>query len=194
MCEFYLPLSAKYYKAPYNVFRRAKLILFTKALGSHEEFVELKEDKQFGLIEAIENSCYNYVLLKADEENIPVSWKKQLFRDLYSLTCAKISANIDANGSVKNTYLFPKILDGSIKIEDLPRMSSQEIFPEMYKDVIAKLERSKMVVETRHTTSIYTCRRCKKSECTVENRYNRSLDEGVNLRVTCMNCAFAWNA
>ena len=40
----------------------------------------------------------------------------------------------------------------------------------------------------------HKCSKCKENKCTIVPRFNRSLDEGVNLTVTCMNCSFEWNA
>jgi DNA-directed RNA polymerase subunit M/transcription elongation factor TFIIS len=184
------PLPIKYYSKPYNGFRRAKLILFNSVLKQHKEFMATSD--HFSIVEKIERSCFNYTIEKAIELNVPTDWHDEYFQYLYSINCAKIASNIDLQNNVHNTYLAPAIIRGEIDIKALPRMTSQELFPEKYKSVLTKLEESKNVERTVKTTALYTCRRCKKAECIYENLYNRSLDEGVNLMITCMSCGLQW--
>jgi DNA-directed RNA polymerase subunit M/transcription elongation factor TFIIS len=188
------PLPIKYYKKPYNTTRRSKLILFSSVLKQHMIFIDLALDKRFELIESIERACMNYTIDKSKELNVPSKWENEEFVFIYDTLCAKIAANIDQTNSVRNTYLTQKIISGEIDIPSLPKMSSQDLFPEKNKNVLRKLQESKNVERTIRTTAMYTCRRCKKSECTLENLYNRSLDEGVNLMVTCINCGLEWKA
>lgn len=188
------PLPITYYAKPYNIHRRAKFILFSSIWKQHEDFLKLSIASRFELIEKIERSCFNYTIDKAKEADIPTKWENEEFVFIYTVLCAKIAANLDTTNDIKNTYLPAKILDGSIDIVQLPKMTSQELFPEKNKTVILKLEESKNVSRTIRTTAMYTCRRCKNSKCTYENRYNRSLDEGVNLMITCANCGLEWNA
>ncbi len=187
-------LPVKYYVNPYNGFRRAKLVLFSSVLREHKQYLDIKYDDRLLLVEKLERSCFNHMINKANIDNIPIKWDDERFRDIYHVLCAKISSNISQSGVVKNTYLPNAILSGMININDLPKMSSQDLFPDIYRDVISKIEKSKNVTQTVCTSSMYKCRRCHKNECTIENRYNRSLDEGVNLSVTCVACGYEWNA
>jgi DNA-directed RNA polymerase subunit M/transcription elongation factor TFIIS len=190
------PLDISFYQPPYNVIRRAKALLFITALNEHNEYNDYKkhnEHKQKIIVD-IENACYNYTVKKANEENIPSEWASELFKEIYHAVCAKIYSNLSKYSGVNNYYLINNIFNDTIDINKIPYMSSQELFPDKYKDLISKLEASKNVSRTIKTTSMYKCRRCHKNECTEENRYNRSLDEGVNLTITCMSCGFQWNA
>lgn len=188
------PLPVKYYKTPYNVHRRAKFILLSSVFKQHSKFTDKSIDERFKLLETIERSCFNYTIDKAKENNIPTKWDNEDFQYIYIVVCSKIASNIDQTNSVKNTYLANSIFDGVVNITLLPKMTSQEMFPEKYKNVLSKLEMSKNVSRTVRTTAMYTCRRCKKSECTYENIYNRGLDEGVNLTITCMSCGLEFGA
>ena len=187
------PLDHKYFSSPYNVHRRAKLSMFSNVIKGHASIISMSIAERFNLIEKIERSCFNCTIAKATEENIPTKWNNTMFRYVYDVLCAKIASNLSTTNSVKNTYLLPAIIDGSIKISELPKMTSQELFPDKYKEIIIKLETSKNVKKTVKTSSMYRCRRCGKYECTIENRYNRSLDEGVNLTITCVACGNEWN-
>ncbi len=188
------PLDILFYKKPYNVYRRAKIILFSSCLSEHECYSKLSRNDKNKLLKSLEKACCNYCITKANEDNIPTKWNNDLFKELYHSICAKISSNITQKNSVKNMYLISAILDKKIEIEKLPYMSSQELYPDKYKELLIKLEASKKVEQTIKTSSMYKCRRCHKNECTEENRYNRSLDEGVNLTITCMSCGYRWNA
>jgi DNA-directed RNA polymerase subunit M/transcription elongation factor TFIIS len=191
--ELLEPLDITFYNTEYNVIRRAKALLFITAFKEHKDIKISKNNIQQIIID-IENACFNYTINKANEENIPSDWSNDLFTEIYHAICAKIYSNISKNAGVYNNYLVNNILNNMIDITKLPYMSSQELFPEKYKDLISKLEASKNVTRTIKTTSMYKCRRCHKNECTEENRYNRSLDEGVNLTITCMSCGYQWNA
>lgn len=188
------PLDIMFYQKPYNVYRRAKIILFSSCLLEHEKYATLTRENKNNLLKKIEKACCQYCIMKANEYNIPTKWNNDLFKELYHSVCAKISSNITQLGTVKNKYLTGAILDGSIDIDKLPGMTSQELYPDKYKELLIKLEESKKVARTIKTSSMYKCRRCHKNECTEENRYNRSLDEGVNLTITCMSCGYRWNA
>jgi DNA-directed RNA polymerase subunit M/transcription elongation factor TFIIS len=185
------PLDIVFYQQPYNVIRRAKLLLFITAINEHDIYKNCNIQK---IIADIENSCFNYTVGKANEENIPSDWSSELFKEIYHAICAKIYSNISKKCGVHNENLLFNIINNIVDVNKIPYMSSQELFPEKYKDLILKLEASKNVTRTIKTTSMYKCRRCHKNECTEENRYNRSLDEGVNLTITCMSCGFQWNA
>ncbi len=200
-CAYYRPavpahkigLLEKHYTPPYNSQRRAKLILFIFVFLQHDKFKNMTKDEKFALVERIERACFNYTIKKSMELNIPTKWDCDLFSDTYTIICAKISSNIDQTDDVKNPYLAGAILDGKINIQDLPRMTSQELDPDRYANVLQRIEVAKNIKQTVKTTSMYRCRRCHKTECISEPRYNRSLDEGINSTVHCVSCGNSWN-
>jgi DNA-directed RNA polymerase subunit M/transcription elongation factor TFIIS len=184
-----LPIS--FYNKNFHVLRQAKVSMFTSFLKKHDSITS--KEMRLDLASKLEKSCYLYTVNKSINENIPNRWDNDLFIIIYNSTCARISSNLSTTNLVKNNYLLPNILNGNINIEILPSLSSQELFPDMYLDIINKLEISKTVQSTVKTSSMYRCRRCGKKECTIANRYNRSLDEGVNLTITCVSCGYEWN-
>jgi DNA-directed RNA polymerase subunit M/transcription elongation factor TFIIS len=188
------PLSNVFYEPQYNHYRRAKIILFTDAFNLHDKFRAMPKEEKTKLLRALERCCNNYTIEKAHVNNIMTSWQLDKFVDLYHDICYKVSANMNDTPLVTGAQLAKKILDGEIDVQDVCKMTSQDICPDKYSSIIDRLESSKNVVQTRNTSSLYTCGTCKKSQCWIENRYNRSLDEGVNLTITCMNCGKQWNA
>lgn len=187
-------LPAEFYKKPYNGLRRCKITTFDTCMSAYKVYTDMKEQDRFNLVKKIERACLNSTVEKANEENIPPLWDKDLFRDIYHATCYKISSNIDAYGPVKNYKFARNIIAGKLNIAMLPRQTSQELYPDKYADILNRIAKSKNATHTVKTSAMYKCRRCFKSECIIENRYNRSLDEGVNLSVQCVSCGLQWNA
>lgn len=188
-----IPLDTYFYGPKYNKIRRAKLILFCSLLSEYDEFKQMLYDKQMFIIKKIERVCYNYSIDVANENNIIIIWEDDNFCNIYHSICYKISSNLEGGGMVNNPNIAKKIFNGDITIESLPMMSSTEMFPQKYKEITDRIEISKRVTQTKKVTSKYTCKNCKKSKCIEENLYNRSLDEGVNVRITCDNCGHKWN-
>jgi DNA-directed RNA polymerase subunit M/transcription elongation factor TFIIS len=180
-----LPIES--YGENYNALRRAKLGLFNNCMSEYEEYKKLKKEKRNKIILHLERECFNYVLseLQLIEPN-------ELFDNLYNAVCAKISSDIDYNGNINNKKLVKKILDENIK--DIPSMRCIDLFPDKYSNIIEKIDMSKNAVQTIKTSAMYTCKRCKKNACIIENRYNRSLDEGTNLTIICAECGYEMNA
>jgi DNA-directed RNA polymerase subunit M/transcription elongation factor TFIIS len=185
-----LPLS--FYVKPYNSIRRAKITLFSHIFSKYEDFVRLELDEKIDILKRLERACLNATVGKACDENIPPIWVNELFIEHYHSICAKVCANIDKEGSVKNPVLGNMILEGTIDVMSVPKMFSKDLFPGKYDSLIERLNKSKEVEQESRTTSMYTCGRCKTSKCKVANCYNRSLDEGISKRATCINCGFAW--
>ena len=189
-----VPLTKDLYEFPYNDIRRCKIMLLGDVFWHYDMFRNISYTDRINLLKKIERVCFNYSIDRSDEENIIASWDNELFSNIYNSTCYKISSNIEPNGLVNNRDFAENILNGSISIESLPKLNSHDIFPKKYKSILNRIEASKNIKLTIKTTTMYKCGKCYKNQCTVENLYNRSLDEGVNLRVTCVNCGFAFNA
>jgi DNA-directed RNA polymerase subunit M/transcription elongation factor TFIIS len=186
------PLSDEFYRSPYNAIRRAKLMLFSSCYASYEKYNKMPLTEKMAFIKKLERSCLNTTVSKANEANIRAVWDCELFVELYHSICYKISANIDKDNSVKNPKLGDEILDNKVQLSILPKMSSQELYPEKYRTIINKIELSKNVVQTVKTSVMYRCRRCGQNKCTIINKIIRSLDEGVNLEITCQVCFLKW--
>jgi DNA-directed RNA polymerase subunit M/transcription elongation factor TFIIS len=187
-----IALPIDLYKDPYNTIRRAKIILFDLCLNQYPKYIDMKYDDKIQLLQKLERSCYNTTIDKAIEMCIMSSWDVEVFCDLYHSICYKVSSNIDCKSFAENAILGIQLLEGKIDIKELPKMSSQELCPSKYVDIKKKIEISKSIVSTVKTTTMYTCKRCKKNMCTLENAFLRSIDEGVDVRVICQSCNLRW--
>lgn len=177
----------------FPIVRRVKWQAFAYFFNGWAKFSDLPMATKQTIITDIEQSFYMHTCSLAQERNIPQDWENENFIELYHGLCAEVLSNIDING-VANAALVMNIIDNTINIEQLPKLSASELYPSKYADILSRIEQAKNVNTTIRTSKMYTCRRCKRSECKIENRYNRSLDEGTNLSITCMACGNQWNA
>lgn len=186
-----VPLKPEHYEDPsYNRIRRSKLLMLSAIMNQRERFKTIKDSHN--IITEIERACYEYTVNKANDINIIPEWNNELFVDIYDASCARVFANLSTDNSVCNTFLFDAILDGKIAISDIPKVTSQDLFPGKDKDLIEKIEASKNVVRTERVSNLYVCKHCKRNECIVDLVQLRSLDEGSNLSIKCKNCGRTW--
>lgn len=178
------PLSLNFYTPIYTPLRRAKIIVMYNVMSKHKAFRDFSKQRQEYLIMSIENPIWLYALEKNKEESIVLD-------DVYSTICYRIMSNLDPE-LVYNENLCNKVLNFNIDFNHLARMSSQELFPEMYVEIIDHMNKIKAVESIIKTSALYQCRRCKENKCTIENIITRSIDEGVSVKVTCINCGMSW--
>ena len=183
-----IPLPHRVFVGQYNTLRRAKIILFEDCLSGWDETEKITDTKKISLAIRIEKSCFNRAIHVAREENLVASQDRNMFRQLYCYLCSKIASNLDKYGPVANTYLIKKILSGEISTVNLAKMISQDLYPEKYKDINAKIEVSEKIIFSKKTSAMYQCGKCYEKKCTLEYVINRSLDEGTSIYATCVSC------
>jgi DNA-directed RNA polymerase subunit M/transcription elongation factor TFIIS len=180
-----IPFSA--YSEPYNRNRRVQMLSIAAILHQYEQFCCMPLSTRQAIIVAVELAIYAAAHRRAKSADIICLWDSEEFVDIYCTAGYKITGNLDLQ-LVKNKELVEQFLSGTITAQQIAQSSSQELFPEMYTTILAKMEASKAVHQNIRTTSMYKCGKCKNSKCLVSNLYNRSLDEGVNLQVVCQVC------
>ena len=190
-CRVALPLYL--YKKGYNATRLGKILVLIYVIWEYDVIKKLTLDEKMNLCINIELSCYTYVLEKARKDNIILSWTNANFCNYYHEICAKIIANLDSRIENPNDYLIEMIMNKKILIMNLPKLQPFELYPKKYENILDKINKAKEIEFTIKTTTMYTCRKCFARKCKIENRQNRSLDEGVNITITCMSCQNTWN-
>ena len=149
-------------------------------------------DKEF-IIKNLERGCLNRTLKKAKTHNIRCVWTDPKFIDLYHSICYKIAINLDPDSPVQSDHMKKKIINGEYKISDVANLTSKELCPTKYEKIDQKIERRTNVDRKIKYSELYRCRKCKRNQTTTERRYNRSLDEGVSLVITCVYCYNTWS-
>lgn len=186
----HLPLMF-YKNKEYNATRRCKLLMFSECINARnldEPYEQIIEH-----ITQIENECYKKAKLKTTKQNHIPKFGNKKFEDNYHHLCYIISVNLDEKSFVKSNYLKKQIKKKEYTYRMLPYLNTKQLDPETYK----KYENifNKKIISDVNTnyTELYKCSKCKKNKCRTERRYNRSLDEGVNLTIFCLWCGHQWN-
>jgi len=141
----------------------------------------------------IEIGCLNQAIKKANEYNIRPVWEDNEFTLLYHGICYKLSVNLDENSTIKSNYMKKKILSNNINLYKLATMTSKQLCPNKNILIENKINKRINVTINLKYSELYRCKKCKRNQTTTERRYNRSLDEGVNLTITCTFCGHQWN-
>ncbi len=118
----------------------------------------------------------------------PIQWSP------YYQRCALVLGHLDSSSYVGNRGLIERISKGSVAPKDIANMAPQELFPEHWTPILARIEAQRQHDRkcTGLTTNQFICRRCKKNECTYYQSQNRSADEPMNTFITCINCGNQW--
>ena len=198
-----IPLDIKYYDEPYNAVRRCKLIMFAECLGNNKLYKQELEHAVFNdeqmtdlfkkdIIKYLERGCLNRAIKMAKKHNIRGVWSDNKFVNLYHCICYKTAINIDKKSSVSSDYILKKICNKEVNPKDVANMTSKELCPKKYEKIDTKLnKRTNIEIKTKFS-NLYQCKKCKRKQTITERRYNRSLDEGVNLTIRCLFCGNSW--
>ena len=146
----------------------------------------------------IEKAIYNWCIKDADERGGIKRWENRQFLDFYIDKVRSIYINIaGSKGYINNPALVKKLKKKKISPEDLVNMSAQDMFPENWEDIQAKIEleqKQAFEVRTEGATDQFRCGKCKKRKCSYYQMQTRSADEPMTTFVTCLTsgCGHNW--
>jgi DNA-directed RNA polymerase subunit M/transcription elongation factor TFIIS len=194
-----IPISSKFYRDNYNYLRISKIILFQDCIQDHETYKNMSSENRTELLKKMEQSCYNFAVRKAKDETILPIWNLKdlgvdidnFFVNIYEMCCFKITSNIDQRGEIKSNIL-DKIMSGEVDASNVAYLTSQEMRPDKYKDILLKIESQKNVKQTVNTSKLYKCPRCGKNETEIILMQTRSLDESNSAFAQCVSCGKRW--
>ena len=202
----FIPLASCFYTSDYIGLRRSKILCFSKILYQNKEFKNWPYKKQSLLLQQLELSCWNMVfdLTKntSSRENDKIDFHQnyhdfhQNYHDIhqnYHDICFNVATNLDKNSVVDSSYLINRLISGEINPINVGKLSSQELCPEKYIEICNKLNKRSSVKETRKTTELYKCSKCKKNQCSLETIWCRAADEMQPMRATCLFCNNSFN-
>ena len=173
----------------------------TNINNKHEvryKLVELfKNDLELSEIEAkdLEIGIFNSSIDYANSLKIPLSWTCDLFTDTYLNISISIYSNLNPNSYIKNEKLLQKLKNKEFPPHKLPYMSCEEMFPEIWKDILEKLERKiKGAYEIKQVsmTDAIKCGKCKNNKVTYYELQTRSGDEAITQYFNCICCGHKW--
>ena len=138
----------------------------------------LKPDKAIKL----EQSIYNYSIEVCKERNLIYSANIQFLHKIYYNKCRSLYSNLDKDSYIKNNKIMNKINQNKIKIEELPYMSYQALFPEHWKQIMdEKYKRDQMLYEQKPEANSdqFKCGRCKSRKTSYYELQTRGADEAM---------------
>jgi DNA-directed RNA polymerase subunit M/transcription elongation factor TFIIS len=179
--SIYLPND---FHTKYTPERVLKMLMIGHNLDSYEPYRFLPYSRKLYLIESIENSCYSAVENEVSENDN--------FKIRYDFVCGNVISNLDITGSVNSDFLIKNLLNETISPHDVGSMLSEELCPEITKQLREYIQKRSNVVQNIKYSTMYKCGKCKTKQCALERMHIRGLDEGTNYRVTCLYCRHTW--
>jgi len=190
----YLNYETFYKNKKYNHIRRLKIIIISDILGNYKFYKEKTYEEKIKIIRLIELSCLNKAIKKSKKHNIYCVWSNDKYCNIYHSICYTIMSNLDSSSSVNSTSLIKMIADNKINLIKIAEFDPKEMCPEKYIKLYEEVDKRNKTEKKLKYSELYYCRKCKKNQCTLEKRYNRSFDEGVNLTINCLFCGHSWCA
>jgi DNA-directed RNA polymerase subunit M/transcription elongation factor TFIIS len=187
-----VPLASYFYgSSNYNDIRRAKLMMFGDRLSKYADFSKMHVAEKNTLLKYLERGCYGLARHRCIKNGFSMTWDDDNFVNLYHDICYKLVSNIDRESPVDSTYLATLILEGSIKPLDAAAMSSQDMAPDKYIEVMNRVTLMNEEIKIK-TSKLYTCPKCKHQETVLSQVQDRSNDENSSLIAVCVYCRFQW--
>ena len=143
--------------------------------------------------ELIEKGIYNYTIQQARSKCIERSWENKQFCLQYKMYYGKVMGNIKNNKNAK--YVLDKLKYGYFEPEKIVSMNSIHLYPEIWEELIIKNKKKMDFLSKKDLgqgSSMFTCGKCKKNNCTYFQMQTRSADEPMTTFVTCLNCDKRW--
>jgi DNA-directed RNA polymerase subunit M/transcription elongation factor TFIIS len=129
----------------------------------------------------IENICWEHCTSLYKYQTYELN-QDTLFTQYYHIVMYKCANVLNEYG--KN--IFNDIVENKISFNDIPLIDLKNYMDDR-KEIWEKSLSDKTI--TKKYTSFYTCPNCKSNRMILSRRYNRSLDEGVNLTAKCTVCS-----
>lgn len=103
--------------------------------------------------------------------------------------------NLNPNGTIKNTYLLPLVMNGKIKPDELVKMDPKDLLPAKWSTITEK-RINEILVESKQevaTTDMVECKKCHHYNATYYQLQVRCADEPMTTFFNCVNCGNKWS-
>jgi DNA-directed RNA polymerase subunit M/transcription elongation factor TFIIS len=128
----------------------------------------------------IENGIYNFC-----DEYANLNDTSYLLEYIYNTKSEEIIALLNNKESL---HLLKSLQNKTIVPEKLAYMKPEELNPEKYEQIIKKRELEEFKKNNGASSDAFTCTKCKKSKCKIEQKQTRAGDEPPTTFVTCLEC------
>jgi DNA-directed RNA polymerase subunit M/transcription elongation factor TFIIS len=145
---------------------------------------ELNKD----LVTQLENVLYNY------STNYSSSPKENL--RYYTNLSKHIINNLNSKNRIGNNYFANAINNNIIKIEQIPTMSPQEMFPDLWNEYNKnyKIKIADSIKGIEPNCELFTCKGCNQNKTYITYKQIRSSDEPMSTIIKCctVGCGKKW--
>lgn len=147
----------------------------------------------------LEIGVYNATIDYASANKISLSWLSELFQEAYLAKARSMYANLHESSYIGNPKLRERLIDKEFLPHDLPFITKETLFPEMWEPIMEKERiRSKEAYEMKQAamTDQIKCGYCLKkgwkSKITYYEKQIRSADEPITTFYKCHTCGHKW--
>jgi DNA-directed RNA polymerase subunit M/transcription elongation factor TFIIS len=175
--------------------RKVCRALFYEILAQDTRFDSDNDQKRREYATSIERGCYNAALERCDTspDSYRRQWTSEMFVNVYSAYCGRVSSNIDPRGLVMKrveggSWALDCLAEGKWQPEDLGAMTATQLCPmagKKERDEI--MHRQNQKVEEK-TSSLFACPRCHKRNHTYRQVQIGAGDEPSTFMCTCKEC------
>jgi len=144
---------------------------------------------------SLEESIFNWTKNELIKRGEVIESSSDMFKKLYLNKSIQIYYNINPDSSIQNTSFLEKIKNGEIDLENIPKMTPQEIFPKHWEKLQEKQKATDEFLYLKKpeaATDEFKCSRCKERKCTYYELQTRSIDEPMTKFVRCLVCDHRW--
>jgi len=134
------------------------------------------------LAKEIEQSIYDFCINYGETNDTPMF----LIQSIYETKSNDIINEITNSNS---TYLLSGIKSGKIKSSSVAYLKPEEINPDKYENITKKREMEEYKKNNKTGSSVFTCSKCKKSNCSITQNQTRAGDEPPTTFVECLECS-----
>lgn len=163
-----------------------------------EDFKELLSKLAISELEVndLEIGVFNATIDYANNAKVQLSWKCQMFLEIYSNISRSIYSNIKADSYIGNDKLYDRMIHKKeFHPHMLPYMLCKDIFPERWKEIDERNQlRLKAAYEIKLVpmSDMIKCSRCKSKKVSYYELQTRSGDEASTLFMNCLICGKKW--
>lgn len=143
----------------------------------------------------LEIGIYNASIQYGHENNIPLTWKSALFRQIYLGKARSAFCNLQPDSYVQNKTLHSRLKEKEFLPHELPFKSRETVHPETWRSVVDAEEKqtnSAYEVSEVSMTDQIKCGKCKKNRVSYYELQTRSADEPQTIFLTCLSCGHRW--
>jgi DNA-directed RNA polymerase subunit M/transcription elongation factor TFIIS len=150
----------------------------------NEIYKKLNNNFNKKIIKEIENSIYEFSIEYAKLHETPF-----LLESIYE---SKLSDIIKEILNKESTYLIDAIKNNTIDPAKIALLKPEELNPDKYEEIIKKRELEEYKKNNKVGSSVFTCKKCKKANCTIIEKQTRAADEPPTQFITCNECGYVY--